>query len=89
MMRHKGYLYANTRVRARVMDLGSVMEEKPIKLTCGAKTRIGTPCKNTRIFKNGRCKNHGGLSTGPLTEQGKARVSANLEKHKTNILQQP
>lgn len=50
------------------------------KKMCGAKTRQGTPCKNTRLYKNGRCKNHGGLSTGPRTEEGKARALANLKK---------
>jgi len=53
---------------------------KNIKKMCGAKTRQGTPCKNTRLYKNGRCKNHGGLSTGPRTAQGKARALANLNK---------
>lgn len=27
---------------------------------------------------NGRCRNHGGLSTGPATPEGKARAMANL-----------
>ena len=48
------------------------------KQTCGAKTRTGAPCKNTRLYTSGRCKNHGGLSTGPKTEEGKARALANL-----------
>lgn len=41
-------------------------------LCCGAKTRAGTPCKLTAVFLNGRCKLHGGLSTGPTSEAGKA-----------------
>jgi hypothetical protein len=48
------------------------------KQTCGARTRQGTSCKNTRIYSNGRCKNHGGLSTGPKTPEGKAQALANL-----------
>ena len=32
--------------------------------TCGAKTRAGTPCKH-KAMENGRCKLHGGKSTGP------------------------
>jgi hypothetical protein len=32
---------------------------------CGAKTRSGKPCKNQRFVGTGRCKFHGGLSTGP------------------------
>lgn len=31
---------------------------------CGAKTRSGEPCKN-RAMPNGRCRMHGGKSTGP------------------------
>jgi len=53
---------------------------KKMLMPCGAKTRQGMPCKNTRLYKNGRCKNHGGLSTGPRTEDGKARALANLKK---------
>jgi len=46
-------------------------------LTCGAKTRKGTPCKRKDLYRNGRCKLHGGLSTGPRTEEGKAKVALN------------
>ncbi|MFH1974657.1 MAG: HGGxSTG domain-containing protein [Pseudomonadota bacterium] len=31
---------------------------------CGAKTRSGTPCKSPAMT-NGRCRLHGGKSTGP------------------------
>lgn len=37
---------------------------------CGAKTRKGTPCQRPPVLnaqgepRNGRCRNHGGLSTG-------------------------
>jgi len=46
-------------------------------LACGAKTRAGSPCKRTSIFINGRCKLHGGMSTGPITKRGKARAARN------------
>lgn len=46
-------------------------------LTCGAKTRAGTGCKLTSIYANGRCKLHGGLSTGPTSAEGKARAASN------------
>lgn len=42
---------------------------------CGARTRRGTQCQR-RAFDNGRCRNHGGLSTGPKTSEGRARVAA-------------
>ncbi|KJG58537.1 hypothetical protein UA38_06530 [Photobacterium kishitanii] len=38
---------------------------------CGAKTRSGEPCKRKGNKRNGRCKLHGGKSTGAKTEQGK------------------
>ena len=45
---------------------------------CGARTRTGTPCKNWAM-SNGRCRMHGGLSTGPRTPEGLERVrQANL-----------
>ena len=39
---------------------------------CGAKTRRGTPCQ-CPAMSNGRCRLHGGLSTGPKTPEGLAR----------------
>ncbi len=46
-------------------------------LTCGAKTRKGAPCKRRDVYASGRCPLHGGLSTGPRTAEGKARVALN------------
>lgn len=46
---------------------------------CGARTRQGAPCKNGRML-NGRCRMHGGLSTGP-TEVGRQRISRANWKH--------
>ena len=42
---------------------------------CGAKTRSGWPCKSAAM-SNGRCRMHGGGSTGPRTpeEIGRAHV---------------
>ncbi len=45
---------------------------------CKAKTRKGTPCLALGDGRGGRCKNHGGQSTGPTTTSGKARASAAL-----------
>ena len=49
-------------------------------LTCGAKTRAGHFCRMTNLYANGRCKFHGGLSTGPRTPEGKNRSSRNAIK---------
>lgn len=46
-------------------------------LRCGAKTRAGTPCKRKDLMDSGRCKLHGGMSTGPTTAEGKARAALN------------
>ena len=37
---------------------------------CGAKTRSGRPCRRYGNIINGRCKLHGGRSTGPVTREG-------------------
>lgn len=47
---------------------------------CGAKTRKGTPCKGAAM-KNGRCRMHGGKSTGPRTLEGIERIRQAHLKH--------
>jgi hypothetical protein len=47
---------------------------------CGAKTRAGTACL-CPAMANGRCRLHGGLSTGAKTEAGIARISAAVFKN--------
>jgi len=47
---------------------------------CGAKTRKGTPCKSPAM-KNGRCRLHGGKSTGPKTPEGLERSRKANRKH--------
>jgi hypothetical protein len=72
------------RQRIRWAGRWPVKPSKPLlwickDVTCGAKTRAGTPCQRRDISKrNGRCKLHGGASTGPRTNEGKARVADNL-----------
>ena len=51
------------------------------KALCRAKTRSGYPCKRVGNPKNGRCYLHGGKSTGPITEEGRARIAAAQFKH--------
>ena len=48
---------------------------------CGAKTRKGTPCQRPANKKNGRCRLHGGASSGPRTEVGRAKISAANLRH--------
>lgn len=48
-------------------------------LTCGACKRNGERCDSTTLCANGRCKFHGGASTGPRSQEGKARALENLK----------
>lgn len=41
---------------------------------CGARTRRGMACIR-KPLANGRCPNHGGLSTGPKSEAGRQRIA--------------
>ena len=47
---------------------------------CGAKTRAGHPC-GRYAMPNGRCRMHGGLSTGPKTPEGLERIRRAAWKH--------
>ncbi len=48
---------------------------------CGAKTRAGSACKAPAIRARARCRLHGGLSTGPKSTEGRARIAAANTKH--------
>ena len=50
-------------------------------LLCGAKTRSGKPCAKYPMNEKRRCRLHGGLSTGPKTAEGRARIAAAHFKH--------
>jgi hypothetical protein len=47
---------------------------------CGAKTRAGGSCRQPAMV-NGRCRFHGGTSTGPRSETGRARARSNRLVH--------
>ena len=63
-----------TRIEARVAArLG-------VKPQCGGRMLgQGAWCLSTDLLPNGRCKLHGGLSTGPNTPEGKARALEALQ----------
>lgn len=52
----------------------------PVVILCGAKTRKGTACVRKPIDGKRRCRNHGGLSTGPRTVEGKAKAGKGLHE---------
>ena len=49
------------RVAANQLDLNTLP-------ACGARTRSGCLCKHKGNIRNGRCKRHGGASTGPINQ---------------------
>jgi hypothetical protein len=82
------------RKKLRFLTLTLASMRKPLwrvfkheKPKCGAKTGRGTPCQAPAAWDkyrcgiaNGRCRMHGGLSTGPRTEEGLWRVSEAQKK---------
>jgi len=47
-----------------------------MRITCGARTRAGHPCRRKGTGKGRRCRNHGGRSTGPRTIEGRERIAS-------------
>ncbi len=47
---------------------------------CGARTRLGAECRQPAM-RNGRCRMHGGASTGPRTADGLERLRAARTRH--------
>jgi hypothetical protein len=71
------------RARHGVFPRGENTMKKP---RCGARTRRGTPCQASAIWsarsqRFTRCRNHGGLSTGPKTAEGIERIRRAVTKH--------
>ena len=70
------------RVAKRISQLGKATRFGPNwpGKRCLAKTRKGTPCQRPAFKHNGKCRLHGGLSTGAKTADGLKRISdANLK----------
>jgi hypothetical protein len=42
------------------------------------------PCK-AKAMNNGKCRNHGGMSTGPRTEQGKSAIKQALKERMSGL----
>lgn len=52
---------------------------------CGAKCRSGEPCKNPSM-KNGRCRMHGGKSTGAPIKHGQRTKAALAQRREDRRL---
>ena|GEM_PF-2388226 len=68
----------NTTVLKRQHLMDAATKAYPL---CGAKTRSGRPCAKYQMSGKRRCRLHGGLSTGPKTAEGRARIAAAQLKH--------
>jgi len=62
--------------------IGLLRVQRPERPRCGARWRDGHACRAPAVWDavrdrpvNGRCKLHGGLSTGPRTPEGKQRCA--------------
>ncbi len=56
------------------------LADNPVRACCGARTRAGHSCRSAPM-PNGRCRMHGGPSTGPRTSEGLARMRASKLRH--------
>lgn len=66
---------------ARVTSAGRP-HARAVRVICGAKRRCdGQPCQALSLPGKRRCKWHGGCSTGPRTDAGRAKALANLRQH--------
>lgn len=54
---------------------------RPHAIRCGAKTRSGEPC-NSYAMANGKCRMHGGKSTGP---KDRVKKSEDMEANKNAV----
>lgn len=63
------------------LDIAELIKQfnSPTKTCCAARTRKSTECQR-KPLENGRCPNHGGLSTGPKSNLGRARIARAQKK---------
>lgn len=54
-------------------------------LLCNARTKSGKSCRAMGLPGSGRCRWHGGLSTGPRTAEGKVASARNLAKARRRL----
>jgi hypothetical protein len=57
----------------RLPDWRTTLPQAQAAPRCGARTRSGCPCRSPAMA-NGRCRMHGGRSTGPRTADGLERI---------------
>lgn len=75
--------WAEARVEAERLRLARRLEAALARrrVPCEARTRKGTPCRALSEPGRRRCRFHGGRSTGPKTEEGRARLAEAVRRH--------
>jgi hypothetical protein len=58
--------------------------DKSRRPSCGAKTRAGSPCRAKVLPGKIKCRLHGGLSTGPKTDQGREAIRDSNRRRSQN-----
>ncbi len=56
-------------------------KNKLLSNECGAMKKSGTACQISPLKGKNRCRLHGGLSSGPKTAEGRARIAAAHYRH--------
>ncbi len=67
--------WRHRRGQARERSLEHIDPRLQLRPVCGATTRSGTPCRRKAVPGKVRCPNHGGMSTGPKTAEGRKRIA--------------
>lgn len=73
--------------RLNGVDVGAIPDDFA-KMTCGARTGTGTPCKRRDLYRSGRCRLHGGLSTEPRSHPSE-KTTQNYTLDTTNQITYP
>ncbi len=76
--------WQHTQARACANNFGSLPAgPNQARVICGAKRRRdGQPCQGLSVPGKQRCKWHGGASTGPKTDEGRARSMMKLRQYR-------
>ena len=78
-----GHFRVNSSKRKRLLEIGTRTQFGPDwpGRRCLATTRRESLCQKASLKGKKRCRLHGGLSTGPRTAEGRARIAAAHLKH--------
>lgn len=84
---HLAFKEEGREARAQGVPLGYHDDYRPYvdqggEVRCAARCRDAHPCKRKGLGAGHRCPNHGGMSTGPRTPEGKRRSLEALARYR-------